>query len=336
VELVDSVSGLASGLAARGDESRVRQILVNLLSNAVKFTSPGGQITLSAGAAERPSPNASLAGDGPWVYIRVEDTGVGIPADRLEAVFEPFVQGDMTLTREHGGTGLGLAISRRLARLMGGDLTAQSDVGVGSTFFLWLAAAPEQFMRTGAVQGHGPTGETPLPAEGGEEATAIGALRAVSDALRLQVERILHAYVARIRTDPQIPSARGLDEKQLEDHLATFLADVTQTLGTIDAVAGEPNASLRDGTAIQRIVASRHGAQRARLGWAEHEVRREFVILGEELAAAVHRRIPQASSGGAVLEAERTILVLEKFLQYAQQASIETFRATRAARPSDR
>ena len=326
VELVDAVSGQASGLAARGDESRVRQILVNLLSNAVKFSPGGGKITVSAGAAERPSPDAALAGSGPWIYVRVEDNGTGIPADRLEAVFEPFVQGDMTLTRKHGGTGLGLAISRRLARLMGGDLTARSEVGVGSTFFLWLASAPELFMRTGGVQGHGPTGETSPPSE---DVDAIGALRVVSEALRAQVERILHAYVARLRTDPHIPSARGLDEKQLEDHLATFLADVAQTLGTIDTVAGAPNESLRDGTAIQRIVASRHGAQRARLGWEEREVRREFAILGEELAAAVRRRRPLASDPNASGdEVEQTILVLEKFLQYAEQASIETFRAT--------
>jgi PAS domain S-box-containing protein len=334
VELVDAVSGLASGLASRGDEARVRQILVNLLSNAVKFTPGGGKITVSAGAAERPSPDAALVGDGPWIYVRVEDNGTGIPADRLEAVFEPFVQGDMTLTREHGGTGLGLAISRRLARLMGGDLTVRSEVGVGSTFFLWLASAPELFMRTGGLQGHGPTGDTPPPTE---DVASLGALRAVSEALRSQVERILHAYVARVRTDPQISSARSLDEKQVEDHLATFLADVTQTLGAIDTLAGAPNESLRDGTAIQRIVASRHGAQRARLGWEEREVRREFAILGEELAAAVRRRKPlSAGADASGDEVEQTILVLEKFLQYAEQTSIETFRATVASVKSGR
>jgi PAS domain S-box-containing protein len=327
VELEDSVSGLASGLASRGDESRVRQILVNLLSNAVKFSQPGGRITVSAGAAEAPSAEARLRGDGPWVYIRVEDTGSGIPADRLEAVFEPFVQGDMTLTRRHGGTGLGLAISRRLARLMGGDLTAKSVVGVGSTFFLWLPIAAADLMRTGGVQGHGPTGEVAAPAEGREPMVELGTLRGLSESLRAQVERILHAYVARIRRDPEVPSAHSLDEKQLEDHLASFLADVTQTIGTIDVAAGVPNESLRDGTAIQRIVASRHGAQRARLGWAESEVRREFVILGEELAAAVRRRRPPAPTAeSAEGEGERAIIIIEKFLEYAEGVSIESFR----------
>jgi signal transduction histidine kinase len=125
----------------RGDEGRVKQILVNLLSNAVKFTEPGGRITVSCGVTEHADPGAVLEGAGPWTFIRVEDTGIGISRERLAAVWEPFVQGDMGHTRTHGGTGLGLTISRRLARLLGGDVTARSEPGAGSTFFLWLPAA---------------------------------------------------------------------------------------------------------------------------------------------------------------------------------------------------
>ena len=86
----------------------------------MKFTPAGGTVKVSAGLAERPSDDAQLSGDPPWVYMRVEDTGEGIPSDRLNAIFEPFEQA----TRQHAeaGTGLGLAISRRLARAMGGDL----------------------------------------------------------------------------------------------------------------------------------------------------------------------------------------------------------------------
>jgi len=160
LELVDKLGGRVAGLMAWGDESRVRQVLINLLSNAVKFTEgeggQAGRVTVSAGMAAEPSPDARLSGDGPWVYIRVEDTGAGVPNSRLEAIFEPFVQADMTLTRPYGGTGLGLAISRRLARLMGGDVTARSEEGVGSSFFLWLPAAPVESMQSGGVEGHNP------------------------------------------------------------------------------------------------------------------------------------------------------------------------------------
>jgi len=95
-------------------------------------------------------------GEGPWIYIRVEDTGSGIPAEQIDSVFEPFVQADMSLTRQYGGTGLGLAISRRLAMLMGGDLTVRSEVGVGSTFFLWLPAAPTESLLSGDAEGNDP------------------------------------------------------------------------------------------------------------------------------------------------------------------------------------
>ena len=115
-----------------GDERRVRQILVNLLTNAVKFTPPRGRITISGGTGERVA-RASLSGPGPWMYARVEDTGRG-PPENLEAVFEPFQQSDVA--DQQRGTGLGLSISRQLARLMGGDLTAESEVGVGSSFTL--------------------------------------------------------------------------------------------------------------------------------------------------------------------------------------------------------
>jgi PAS domain S-box-containing protein len=116
------------GLSVRADTEKLRQILVNLLSNATKFTDRGGRIELACSLADE------------RVTIAVRDSGIGIPADKLAAIFDPFVQVRGGLTRQHEGTGLGLAISRDLARGMGGELTVSSEVGVGSRFCLVLPA----------------------------------------------------------------------------------------------------------------------------------------------------------------------------------------------------
>ncbi|HEX6019521.1 MAG TPA: ATP-binding protein, partial [Burkholderiaceae bacterium] len=107
------------------DAEKLHQIVLNLLGNAAKFTERG---TIELRAAVREGA----------IAIEVEDTGIGIPPGKLDAVFEEFEQVDASHTRAHGGTGLGLAIARRLARAMGGDLTADSALGAGSTFTLTL------------------------------------------------------------------------------------------------------------------------------------------------------------------------------------------------------
>ncbi|MGZ8379838.1 MAG: PAS domain S-box protein [Gemmatirosa sp.] len=116
-------------VVAHVDRARAEQIILNLLSNAVKFTPAGGRIVVSCVAV------------GARVAIRVRDTGPGVPADKLDAIFEPFVQLGRSLNSPHEGTGLGLAISRDLARAMGGDLTAASAPGRGATFTLLLPIA---------------------------------------------------------------------------------------------------------------------------------------------------------------------------------------------------
>ncbi len=107
------------------DEEKLRQIVINLLSNAAKYTSSG-----SIQVRARPA-NGSIE-------LAVIDTGIGIATEKLELIFEEFEQADARSTREYGGTGLGLAIARRLARLMGGDIRAESVLGAGSTFTLTL------------------------------------------------------------------------------------------------------------------------------------------------------------------------------------------------------
>ena len=116
-------------VCVRADRARVRQVVLNLLSNAMKFTGAGGQITVECEPSDVD------------VVIRVTDTGIGIPADKLELVFEPFVQLDSKLTRKADGTGLGLAISRSFAREMGGDLMVASVVGAGSVMSFRLPRA---------------------------------------------------------------------------------------------------------------------------------------------------------------------------------------------------
>ena len=118
------------------DPARLRQVILNLLSNAVKFTQQGGVEVV-------------LACDGTTYTVEVNDTGIGMEPARLETMFEPFTQADASITRRFGGTGLGLAISRRLARALGGDLTASSQPGAGTTMTialprLLLRVPPEQ------------------------------------------------------------------------------------------------------------------------------------------------------------------------------------------------
>jgi signal transduction histidine kinase len=138
-----------------GDQARVQQILVNLLSNAVKFTPSHGRVSVRCGTTGAGSAHAPASESGSWTYFIVEDTGIGIPADKIETIFHPFTQVESGYTRTHGGTGLGLTISRRLARLMGGDLKVESRVGQGSRFTLWLPAPAPDPASTSPLDWHG-------------------------------------------------------------------------------------------------------------------------------------------------------------------------------------
>ncbi|MBF0480639.1 MAG: PAS domain S-box protein, partial [Desulfovibrionaceae bacterium] len=137
------------------DGRKVKQILFNLLSNAVKFTPEGGSVRLSAEAVDRPRAARPLpagmrtalpdSGHDRFIEISVTDSGIGIPAEGMTRLFEPFTQLESSLSRTQEGTGLGLAMVRMLAELHGGGVGVQSEEGKGSTFFAWLPYGLGQF-----------------------------------------------------------------------------------------------------------------------------------------------------------------------------------------------
>ena len=127
LELILDTSMLSeSNSQVVGDSGRLRQVLVNLIGNAIKFTSQG-EVLVTARLVEKSSKSIELV-------IDVKDSGIGIEPTKLSNIFELFTQVDASTTRQYGGTGLGLAISRQLCQLMGGDITAESTPGIGSTF----------------------------------------------------------------------------------------------------------------------------------------------------------------------------------------------------------
>ena len=294
-----------------GDGDRVRQILTNLLSNGVKFTEPGGRVSVCATVTAEPDQDARLPGAGPWVRIDVEDTGMGIPPERLSTIFDPFVQVDASYTRQAGGTGLGLTISRRLARLMEGDLTVRSTLGRGSCFTLWLPAAPE----TEAAEGERRWPRAPHELPG---------LAEVGRALARLAEPVVEELGRRLSADPAVPSARQTERVQMNDHAATFLVDIGLALVTLDEAGGEP-ALMRDGTEIQRVITERHGAQRARIGWTEDELRREFQVLREIVAPLVRSEASRMEG----VDVDAALGVLDRLLQQAETVSLRGFHLAR-------
>ena len=119
----------AEPFMVRADREKLQQVVFNLVTNAIRFTDAGGLVRLEATA------------DDDTVTIHVRDSGIGIAADKIATIFEPFVQVDASLTRRVGGTGLGLAIARELTQAMGGTITVESAVGQGSHFAVTLPRA---------------------------------------------------------------------------------------------------------------------------------------------------------------------------------------------------
>ncbi|HEX6748111.1 MAG TPA: ATP-binding protein [Longimicrobium sp.] len=288
-----------------GDVGRVGQVLDHLLSNAVKFTRRGGSVRVSCGVAASADPGAWVAGRGPWACVEVEDTGIGIDPRRMDELFEPFRQGESGHTRTEGGAGLGLTVARQLARLMGGDVTVRSVPGQGSCFTLWLPAAPESEV-------------------GRDERTrrrAGWAIEAAGSALTCHVDVVMESYVRRVRSDPQVPHARGATDVDLLNHAATLVADVAQSMVVLGGSAEDAPRLLRDGTRIQRLVAELHAEQRQRLDWDETELRRDFEVLREEVEGCIRAHLP-AGEG-----ADAAVAVAARLLRQSERVGVQAHRA---------
>ncbi|HUQ48453.1 MAG TPA: ATP-binding protein [Gemmatimonadaceae bacterium] len=317
--------GFESLPAYIGDDERVRQILVNLLSNAVKCTSAEGKIEVEA-VVSAPDPQARLLPRKSYICIRVRDTGSGVPSDKIEAIFEPFVQAESGPTRSQEGSGLGLTIGRRLARAMGGDLTVVSEQNKGSTFSLWLPADVRAAETTGDdsvgdSQDSSTTDANPLSAE-----RQVRGFAEVANRVMVQLGPIVDRIVSRIRSDTTICTAPLLRTSQITDHLSTLVADIVSSLAILEDASGRPSQMLADAMEIQRLVSERHGAQRARLGWSEPAIRREFMIIREEMNHAVTHAVTQ----GGEMTAEVASVVLGRFVDQAEFAGVRALERERA------
>ena len=298
--------GCPSNPSYRGDSDRVRQILVNLLSNAVKFTDPGGRVTVACEVVRQPSQGACVSGTGPWIRLQVSDTGIGIPADRISSIFDPFVQVEGGHARKNEGSGLGLTISRRLARLMGGDLTVESELGKGSTFSLWLHDAT-------AEEATAPDGASPA------QPAHIHGLGDVATRLLRELPALCDAFVDRLRAEAIIPNAESLRAAQLADHLVCYVADIATMLKAIEEARGEPSRLVDDSAEIHEFIATKHGAQRARLGCTAASLRQEWQLLREEVERLIRRSGAAAPNQNVIGEA---LKLTREFLTRGERASL--------------
>jgi hypothetical protein len=306
-----------SPLVYRGDDERVRQILVNLLSNAVKFTSPGGKISVDVTWAKSPDPDTRLQASRSYLRFSVADTGEGIPEEKLLSIFDPFVQAESGHARTREGSGLGLTISRRLARLMGGDLTVKSEVGRGSMFNLWL---PAEALVKDVEAAPTIAGQSVVPQR------EVEGLGDVGNAMLRQMQNTVDKIVERIRGDRNLSVAAGLKFSQVADHLGALLADIGSALVVMEEAKGASSPTLADAVEIQRLISERHGAQRHRLGWNESDVRREFMVVREELENLVRN----ASEFGDPLPVEDGIAVIGRFLDQAEYVAVRALQAGRS------
>lgn len=201
-----------------GDTGRIRQVLVNLLGNAVKFTE-AGWVTLEIRPSDGPADGPATGAGSCRLSISVADSGIGIPEDRQQEIFEPFTQADNSTTRKFGGTGLGLGISRQLVALMGGKMWLKSRIGEGSVFGFDIAL------------------RSPLPAD----ASLDGTVTAAPDPLRERTIVVATAAAATGRALADALICRGAIAV-----LAASYAGLDSLRASLGANTGAPAAILLD------------------------------------------------------------------------------------------
>jgi hypothetical protein len=182
-------------------------------------------------------------------------------------------------------------------------------VGKGSRFTLWLPVeeATERHEGTRTIAGDA------VPVQ--QDVEGLGEVgRAMLDSM----ERTIEIIVDRVRHDANLGVPGNLSFSQLADHLPTLLADVAGALVVIDEAHGNPSPTLADAVEIQRLISERHGVQRHRLGWSESALRREFMIIREELESLIRG----VSPGGGPLPLEESVTVVGRFLDQAEYLAV--------------
>ncbi|PRH80353.1 hybrid sensor histidine kinase/response regulator [Streptomyces solincola] len=251
------------------DDARLQQVLRNLLSNAVKFTERGSVELRIEPATDAELP-ASMRGVGPSVAFRVKDSGIGIPEQQLEVIFGAFQQADGTTSRKYGGTGLGLSISREIAYLLGGEVTAESTPGLGSTFTLFMPVRRTDF-------------------EGLAPAGALGA----GDPRRQAAPRPALAPAAPAAPESAAPQRRRL--LVIEDRPRGLMSLVAEK--AVAEISDSPGGLSADGDVVVVDVIGALGAQEAAAALAAEAC--HCVVLDLDMSEAEALRFLDAMDGDA-------------------------------------
>jgi hypothetical protein len=160
-----------------------------------------------------------------------------------------------------------------------------------------------------------------------ESAAGVHGLADVGSLLLHEIETVVDGFLLRLRDEQALPAANSLKFSQLSDHIPSFLADLGGTLIAIDESNGQPSSLLADGTEIHRLIAEKHGAQRARLGWSTAGIRREYVLLREELVRVLRTRAGSISNVSLV----EGLTILNRVIEQAEEASVRSLQRARSS-----